>query len=47
MTVAAGTAKDELEKLARADDRIASWLEDKSTVKTIIVPDKLVNIVVR
>mgnify|MGYP006291093911 FL=1 len=47
LTVAAGTEKAELEKLARADERIAGWMEGKEVVKTIVVPDKLVNIVVR
>jgi leucyl-tRNA synthetase len=47
MTVATGTERAELETLARADDRIAGWLEGKSVVKTIVVPDKLVNLVVR
>ncbi len=47
MTVAAGTERAELETLARADDRIAGWLEGKSVVKTIVVPDKLVNLVIR
>jgi leucyl-tRNA synthetase len=45
--VAAGTDKAELERLARADDRIAGWIEGKTAVKTIVVPDKLVNIVVK
>ena len=47
LTVAAGTEKAELEKLARADERIAGWMEGKEVVKTIVVPDKLVNIVIR
>jgi len=40
-----GTAKDELETLAKADDKYASNLEGLTVIKTIIVPDKLVNIV--
>ena len=43
----AGTAKEELEKTAFAQERIQSLLEGKTVVKTIVVPDKLVNIVAR
>ena len=43
---AAGTAKEELEKTARALPGIQKWLEGKGIAKIITVPDKLVNIVV-
>lgn len=42
-----GTSKDTLEKEALKDPKIHAAIEGKSVVKTIIVPDKLVNIVVR
>ena len=30
-----------------ANETVAKWLEGKEVVKTIVVPDKLVNIVVK
>ena len=47
MTMAKGSSKEELEKAAIANDRIKELLAGKSVIKTIIVPDKLVNFVVR
>jgi leucyl-tRNA synthetase len=46
-TAAAGTAKDELEKTALALPGTQKWLEGKTIVKIITVPDKLVNIVLK
>jgi leucyl-tRNA synthetase len=46
-TTAAGTAKDALEKTAFALPGVQKWLEGQSVVKIIIVPDKLVNIVIK
>ncbi len=43
----AGSGREELERLARADARIREWIDEKEVVKIITVPDKLVNIVVR
>jgi leucyl-tRNA synthetase len=45
--VAFGTSKEELERLAMADPKLKPLLEGKQVVKVIVVPDKLVNIVVR
>ena len=45
--VAPGTAKDDLEKLALADEKIAELLAGKKIVKTIVVPDRLVNFVAK
>ena len=42
-----GMAKDELIAMAKANEKIVGWLEGKTIVKEIVVPDKLVNIVVR
>jgi leucyl-tRNA synthetase len=42
-----GTPREELERRARADDKIRSYLDGKQIVKVIVVPDKLVNIVVK
>jgi leucyl-tRNA synthetase len=44
-TTAAGTAKEELEKIALALPGTQKWLEGKTIAKIITVPDKLVNIV--
>jgi len=42
-----GTAKDELEHAALADEKVRSALADKPVVKAIVVPDRLVNLVVK
>ena len=47
LTVAAGTPREELERLALADGRIRELTAGKQIIKVIVVPDKLVNIVVR
>lgn len=42
-----GTPREELERLARSDERVKAQLDGKQIVKVIVVPDKLVNIVVK
>ena len=42
-----GTAREDLERIAVADDRMQPFLQGKQTVKIIVVPDKLVNVVVK
>jgi leucyl-tRNA synthetase len=42
-----GTAKDVIEKLAMADEKVQPFVAGKRVVKVIAVPDKLVNIVVQ
>jgi leucyl-tRNA synthetase len=42
-----GIPKEELEKLALADEKVQSFLAGKQVRKVIVVPDKLVNIVVQ
>jgi leucyl-tRNA synthetase len=42
-----GTSKEELEKLAFANEKIKPFVEAKQIVKVIVVPDRLVNIVVK
>ena len=42
-----GTAREELESRALADDRVLPFLAGKQVVKVVTVPDKLVNIVVK
>ena len=41
------TAKEEMEQLAREIDNVKAHIEGKEIVKTIVVPKKLVNIVVK
>jgi len=41
-----GLPEDQLVQRARADQRVAPWLDGKPLRKTIVVPDKLVNLVV-
>jgi leucyl-tRNA synthetase len=45
--VAFGTAESELRELARSNDKVQPFLAGKQVAKVIVVPDKLVNIVVR
>ncbi len=47
ITVPAGTAEERLRELALADTKVQSWMAGKQMVKAIVVPNKLVNIVVR
>jgi leucyl-tRNA synthetase len=47
VNVAFGTPGEALEKLALADNKIQPLLDGKQVVKIIVVPDKLVNIVVK
>jgi leucyl-tRNA synthetase len=42
-----GAPREELERLALADDKIRALVAGKQIVKIVVVPDKLVNIVVR
>ncbi|MCL4401802.1 MAG: leucine--tRNA ligase [Acidobacteria bacterium] len=42
-----GTAKDALERAALADEKIQAQVSGKQVIKLIVVPDKLVNIVIR
>jgi leucyl-tRNA synthetase len=42
-----GTSKEDLEAIARADEKVQPYLSGKQVVKIVIVPDKLVNIVVK
>ena len=42
-----GTSKDEMLSLAKAEPRIAELIAGKKVVKEIVVPDKLVNLVVK
>ena len=41
------TLKEDLEKLALADDKMQPFLTGKQIVKIIVVPDRLVNVVVK
>ena len=47
MFVPFGTSEDELKKLALADPKVQPFTEGKQVVKVIVIPDKLVNIVVK
>jgi len=42
-----GTPKEQLEKLAQADPKVQQSIAGKQVARTITVPDKLVNIVVK
>jgi leucyl-tRNA synthetase len=47
VVAAAGTPDEEVIRRAHADPKIAGFLEGKQIVKTVVVPNKLLNIVVR
>ena len=47
MYVPFGTPQAELQSRALADEKLQPYLEGKTVVKVIVVPDKLVNIVVK
>lgn len=42
-----GMSNDEIEKAALADEHAAKWIDGKSIAKVIIVPNKIINIVVK
>ena len=45
LTVAKGTAREELEALALASDKVQRALDGATVKKVIVVPDRLVNLV--
>ena len=45
LNVQKGLSKDVLEKMAK--EKVTHWLEGKEIVKVVVVPDKLVNIVIK
>lgn len=45
VSVPVDATKEELEKIALADEKINEWIEGKTVRKVIAVPGKLVNIV--
>ena len=47
INVPRGTSKDDLEQLALADEKVAELLDGKKIIKTIVVPDRLVNFVAK
>jgi leucyl-tRNA synthetase len=47
LVVPFGTAREQLEQLALADPKIMPFLEGRQVVKIIVLPDRLVNVVVK
>jgi leucyl-tRNA synthetase len=47
ITVAHGSSKEELERAALASEKLQPFLEGKQVVRVVVVPDKLVNIVIK
>lgn len=47
MKMARGTPKDKMERAALENPKIKTWTDGKEIVKIIVVPDKLVNIVIK
>ena len=46
MEVAAGTSREDVEKMALEHESSARWMEGKTPKKVIVVPNKIVNIVI-
>jgi leucyl-tRNA synthetase len=42
-----GSSRQELERMARNNEKVASFLRGKQVVKAVVVPDRLVNLVVK
>jgi leucyl-tRNA synthetase len=47
ITVPVGTPKEDQEKLALADPKVQPFTQGKQVVKVVVIPDKLINIVVK
>lgn len=47
ISVAAGTDRADVERLALGDPQAAKWIEGKTIAKVIVVPNKIVNVVVK
>jgi leucyl-tRNA synthetase len=47
LDVPAGVGKEDMVSRARASEKVAAHLDGKDVVKTVVVPPKLVNFVVR
>jgi leucyl-tRNA synthetase len=47
LEVPADAGEDTVKELILSSDKIAKWLEGKQIVKTVYVPGKLVNLVVK
>ncbi|MCC7340652.1 MAG: leucine--tRNA ligase [Bryobacterales bacterium] len=47
VTVPLGTSKEALENAAMEDAKVREWVGGKTVVKVVVVPDKLVNIVIK
>jgi len=47
ISIAVDLPKDEVLAIAKADEKVASAIEGKTVVKEIVVPNKIVNIVVK
>ncbi|MBK5202044.1 MAG: hypothetical protein JJE21_11030, partial [Spirochaetaceae bacterium] len=46
-TVARDISKEDMIELTLSNDKIQPWIKDKTIIKKIAVPGKLVNIVVK
>jgi leucyl-tRNA synthetase len=44
---ATGTDEKTLKELVLNDEKVKSWIEGKQIIKWIIVPDKMVNIIIK
>ncbi|HJQ30896.1 MAG TPA: leucine--tRNA ligase, partial [Pyrinomonadaceae bacterium] len=47
VNVSAGATEDETRAAALSDERVRAWTEGKQIVKTVVVPGRLVNVVVK
>ena len=47
LTVPTGTSQEQLIELALADEKVKAAIEGKQIVKSVAIPEKLVNLVVK
>jgi leucyl-tRNA synthetase len=47
LDVERGAPESDAIELARSDEKIRSWVEGKEIARTVYVPDRLLNLVVR
>jgi leucyl-tRNA synthetase len=46
-TIAANSSKEELQETALSREKVQNYVDGKQVVKTIVIPDRLVNIVIK
>jgi leucyl-tRNA synthetase len=47
MQIPADASREDVEKIALADERTKKYVEGKQIIKTIVVPGRIINIVIK